>query len=55
MSAFQTTREALAALPPDDAERARERLRRVLDAHRTAEHGVAFESRAWIITARREP
>jgi SAM-dependent methyltransferase len=55
VSAFQSTRDALAAMAPADAERALERLRRLLDEHRTAEHGVAFPSRAWIIGARRAP
>ena len=50
---FQSTREALAAMAPADAERALERLRRTLDEHRTPDDGVAFDSRAWIITARR--
>jgi SAM-dependent methyltransferase len=53
VSQFQSTRDALTAMAPADADRAVERLRRLLDEHRTAEHGVAFDSRAWIITARR--
>jgi SAM-dependent methyltransferase len=53
VSAFQSTRDALAAMPPDEADRARERLRALLEDHRTAEHGVALESRAWLISARR--
>ncbi|MFL6073223.1 MAG: class I SAM-dependent methyltransferase [Mycobacteriales bacterium] len=42
----------LAALEPAAAERARDRLRDLLEAHRTAD-GVFFGSRAWIITATR--
>ena len=53
VSAFQSTHDALSAMAPDDAQRARERLLALMDEHRTPEHGVAFESRAWIITARR--
>jgi SAM-dependent methyltransferase len=51
---FQSTRDALAAMPPAAADRALERLRRTLDEHRTAD-GVAFDSRAWVITGRRTP
>jgi ubiquinone/menaquinone biosynthesis C-methylase UbiE len=51
--AFHSTREALATMAPDDADRALERLRQALDEHRTADDGVALDSRAWIITARR--
>jgi ubiquinone/menaquinone biosynthesis C-methylase UbiE len=52
VSAFQCTRTALAAMSPADADQALERLRRMLDEHRTPE-GVAFDSRAWVITGRR--
>jgi SAM-dependent methyltransferase len=51
--AFQTTQDALAAMSPEDAERTLARLRALMDDHCTAEHGVAFDSRAWIVTARR--
>jgi ubiquinone/menaquinone biosynthesis C-methylase UbiE len=50
---FQSTRDALAALSADDAERALERLRELLEAHRTPDAGVAFDSRAWIVSGRR--
>jgi SAM-dependent methyltransferase len=49
---FQSTREALAALPGTAAARAVRRLRETLDEHRTARDGVSFDSRAWLITAR---
>jgi SAM-dependent methyltransferase len=42
----------LAALEPAAAERARARLRELLAAHLTG-GGVFFDSRAWIVTARR--
>lgn len=34
------------------ADRALKRLRAILDEHNTG-HGVVFDSRAWIVTARR--
>lgn len=49
---LQTNKDLLARLDPVRSERALERLRDVLHARRTAE-GVWFDSRAWIITARR--
>jgi SAM-dependent methyltransferase len=52
VSAFQSTRDALAALSRDEAERALARLRALMDEHRTAA-GVALDSRAWVVTARR--
>jgi SAM-dependent methyltransferase len=52
---FQSTREALATMSPDDADRALERLRELMDAHHTPDDGVVFDSRAWIITGRRAP
>jgi SAM-dependent methyltransferase len=55
VSAFQSTHDALAAMGPDEATAARERLRALMEAHRTPEHGVALDSRAWIVTARRAP
>jgi SAM-dependent methyltransferase len=51
--AFQCTRTALAAMSPVDAARALDRLRRLLEEHQTADAGVAFDARAWVITARR--
>jgi SAM-dependent methyltransferase len=50
---FQGTSAALATLSGDETDRAVERLREVLAAHYRAEHGVVFESRSWLITARR--
>ena len=47
------TSETLARMPAADAARARERLRETLHDHRTAHDGVVFDSRAWLITARR--
>ena len=52
VSAFQGTRDALAQMAPDEADRARDRLRQVLEDHRTANDGVAFASAAWLVTAR---
>jgi SAM-dependent methyltransferase len=49
---FTCTSEILKGLAPADAERAIGRLRDELTAHLT-EEGVAFDSRAWIVTARR--
>jgi SAM-dependent methyltransferase len=50
---FQGTNAALATLSGDETDRAVERLREALTAHYRAEHGVVFESRSWLITARR--
>ena len=50
---FQGTSAALATLSGDETDRAIERLREVLAAHYRAEHGVVFDSRSWLITARR--
>jgi SAM-dependent methyltransferase len=49
---FTSTREALSRLDPAAAARALERLRELLAAH-LSEDGVWFDSRAWIVTARR--
>jgi hypothetical protein len=49
----ELVRQALAILSGDETDRAVERLREVLAAHYRAEHGVVFESRSWLITARR--
>ncbi|HEV7707709.1 MAG TPA: class I SAM-dependent methyltransferase [Asanoa sp.] len=43
----------LAALDPAAADQARQRLRAAVAAHETAS-GVTFDSRAWLITARRD-
>ncbi len=48
---FQDVRTALAGLDRAGAARAQERLRDTIAAHRSSEHGVLFDSRAWIITA----
>jgi SAM-dependent methyltransferase len=53
VSAFQCTRDALAALAPGEGERALDRLHALMDRHHSVEHGVAFDAAAWIITAQR--
>ncbi len=50
---FLSTREALASLGATERARALERLRAALAAHHSGDHGVALDSRAWLITARR--
>ncbi len=50
---FACTREALGRLDPAAAEAALGRLRVTLTAHR-GDRGVRFDSRAWIVTARRQ-
>jgi len=42
-------------MPPGEADRAVERLRKLLDEHLIPSDGVVFDSRAWVITARRAP
>ena len=49
---FAVVQEAVARLDARRRERALERLRDVLASHRRAD-GVWFDSRAWIVTARR--
>jgi hypothetical protein len=49
---FACTGEALGRLDDEDAARALGRLRVMLAEHR-GNRGVRFDSRAWIITARR--
>lgn len=44
--------DQLTDLDPATAEQARTRLRATLDAHDTGS-GVYFDSRAWLVTARR--
>ena len=51
---FQDTSAALSSLSDREAARTVERLRETLAAHHTDEHGVALDSRSWLITARRE-
>jgi SAM-dependent methyltransferase len=49
---FSCTSEILARLDPAAADRALRRLRDTLSAHQTAD-GIWFDSRAWLVTARR--
>jgi SAM-dependent methyltransferase len=49
---FRDVAETLDGLDPGARERAVERLTETLDAHRTAERGVVFDSRAWLVRAR---
>jgi SAM-dependent methyltransferase len=49
---FTSTSQALGQLDPDEATRAVRRLREALAAH-LRDDGVWFDSRAWIVTARR--
>ena len=50
---FQETTAALASLSDQEATRTVERLREMLAAHHSDDHGVVFDSRSWLITARR--
>jgi SAM-dependent methyltransferase len=50
---FQNVSAALASMGESDAARAVERLRETLAAHHSDDQGVALDSRAWLITARR--
>ena len=50
---FQSTRETLASMTDADAARALQRLRATIAAHDRGDDGVAFDSRAWVITAHR--
>lgn len=50
---FQGTTAALAELDSDQTKRAIDRLRGVLAAHYSDQHGVVFDSRSWLITAYR--
>jgi SAM-dependent methyltransferase len=50
---FQDTRAALASLSDGQAAHTVERLREMLAAHYSHEHGVALDARSWLITARR--
>jgi SAM-dependent methyltransferase len=49
---FHETKQSMAGLEPEAAGSAVERLRGLIAAHRT-ERGVLFDSRAWIVKARR--
>jgi SAM-dependent methyltransferase len=53
VTGFQDTRAALASVSDGEAARTVERLREMLAAHYSPEHGVAVDSRSWLITARR--
>ena len=53
VTGFQSTSAALARLSADEAARTVARLREMLAAHHSPEHGVALDSRSWLITARR--
>jgi SAM-dependent methyltransferase len=50
---FRSTVQALANLEPAAAARAEKRLRETLAAHLRDDDGVVFDSRAWIVSARR--
>jgi hypothetical protein len=50
---FQNTSAALASLSDGEAARTVERLHETLAAHYSGERGVVFDSRSWLITARR--
>ena len=53
ITGFERTRAALASLSDGEAARTVERMREMLAAHYSHEHGVALDSRSWLITARR--
>jgi hypothetical protein len=46
------TRDVLSHLNASEARAARSRLRRLLAGHESSQ-GVAFDSRAWLVTAKR--
>lgn len=50
---FQATSSALSHMSRDDAARAVNRLRESLEAHHHDGQGITFESRSWLLTARR--
>ena len=50
---FEYVRETLAGLDPAARDDAVERLRMTLAAHHSPDRGVVFDSRAWLLTARR--
>ena len=50
---FQDVDTALARLDPDARQRALERLRETFAARHSPDRGVVFDSRAWLISARR--
>ena len=51
---FQNVSAALVSMSDSDAARIVERLRETLVAHQSDDHGVTLDSRAWLITARRQ-
>jgi ubiquinone/menaquinone biosynthesis C-methylase UbiE len=53
VSGFRDVGAVLSSLDPGARERALQRLREVLGAHRRPDRGVAFGSRAWLVAARR--
>jgi hypothetical protein len=53
VTGFQNTSAALASLSDCEAARTVERLRGMLAAHHSHEHGVVLDSRSWLITAQR--
>jgi len=53
VTGFACTSAALASLSDGEAARRVERLREVLAAHLSPDHGVALDARSWLITARR--
>jgi ubiquinone/menaquinone biosynthesis C-methylase UbiE len=50
---FSDVRDVLSSLDPPARDRARERLREVMAAHRRDDRGVVFASRTWLVSARR--
>ena len=52
---FQNVSAALASLSDGEAARTVDRLRDTLAAHYSDERGLIFDSRSWLITARRRP
>jgi len=52
VTGFSDVADALSNLDPDARERALQRLREALGARCHADRGVAFDSRAWLVTAR---
>jgi SAM-dependent methyltransferase len=50
---FQNVSAALSSLNDAEAARTVERLRAMLAAHSSDEHGVVLDSRSWLVTARR--
>jgi SAM-dependent methyltransferase len=53
VTGFESSRAALASLSEREAAHAVARVREMLAAHYGDEHGVALDSRSWLVTARR--